>query len=194
MNVIRDNRSLLAAEGRSHEIDQIILVAKKKGARILGFTSAEANSGVGQLCERVAERYVGFGQRTLLLDLASGGRDDGRPGGVSDGETPLLSCLRPAAAERFRFGFAESLHTSLQHDFADYAKIVIQLPPMFGEQPTVTSTLQGAAICDSLFVVCIPGRDRRQQFDKMFASFRMVGIQVEGLVMGVGQDSDQTAA
>ena len=184
------------------ETDQIILMAKKKKARILGFTSARNGAGVGLLCDKVAERYMQFGQKTLLLDLAGDEdlleEEDGLASGKKavsghkpGNETPCLKYMTPGEMDQLQFGSAESLEKTLARDFDDTTRIIVKLPAMFQQSPSITSPLQGAAVCDCLFVVCVPGQDTKPQIREMFANLKMVNIEVDGLVMA---QSVKTAA
>ncbi|MCF6198747.1 MAG: hypothetical protein L3J67_05020 [Hyphomicrobiaceae bacterium] len=198
MNSSPDKTHIDLADRWANEIDQLMLVAKKKQARILGFTSATAGIEVADLCSRVADRYARFEQKTLLIDL-SGGREGAESGSKSDGESSdlgaapalesaksegaALTRLTPGVTDLSQFGSAENIAQTLAAKYADYGKIILHLPSMFENRRGITSLLQAATVCEGLFVVCLTGQDRRPQVREMFASLKTAGIKVDGLVV-----------
>ena len=175
------------------EIDQIILVARKKQARILGFVGTRGSSDMKELCARMAGRYAHFGKKTLLVDLCASQKGEEALGEENwseylleepfRGEDSRLVHLEPGREDEARFGSADKIAQTLAEDHEEFERVIINLPAMFGGTGGITTTLQAATVCDALFVLCVTNEDRRPQVLELFANLKAADIKVDGLVV-----------
>lgn len=175
-------------------IEQIVLPALEGKLRILGFTSPGHGAGVTSICQAAAETIARSGVKVLLLDLTQASEATGRvPGWV-----PGLSAAReqahrhesgfdiltaqPSPETRFLFNDGKRLRLALAAELADYAVVIVDLPPLLDASAEIVNPVAAALACDQVLLVCANALTRRPEARSAVALARASGIKLSGTV------------
>jgi hypothetical protein len=178
-----------------HAVEQVVLSAEEHKLRVIGFTSPQDHSGVGELSRMVADMIRRAGLRTLLIDLsqdAAAQRDhpSWSPGmeGIDkaiirgESEADFLQVCRTAAS-RYRYNNVKALRQAFAQDLADYDRIVLVLPEVGRSADAGINPLGPAAACDAVYLVCVPNMTDRDDLTNATSSLRASGAQIAGLIL-----------
>ena len=175
-------------------IDQIILTGSTGNDRILGLTSLRRESGVSLISRYIARTLATDRQQVLLLDLSNAqssvstdlsqtrNLDLLRRYIVSSGQA--YDVLTAQAEEPAHGALVEppGLRELLQVTLADYARVVIDLPPVLYESALGVNSVAASAICDRLMLVTRIGRDKRGELTEVVSMMNGAGIQPSSLL------------
>lgn len=171
-------------------IEQIAVA--NKNCRLLGFASVHPGAGVSLICRRVANTMAVNGMKTLLVSFSE----------LSTNASAVIhdkqDKLSPANLRRnvipSKHGYdllplsgSEGLNVVLlrntfEADFADYSRIIFDLPPISHVAADGLSTVAVSVICDRVILVCLIGTDRRSEIAEAVSLLRAAGATVSGLV------------
>ena len=176
-------------------IDQIILTGSSGDDRVLGLTSLRRESGVSLICRNIARTLAANRLPVLLIDLSnadsSASHDiNNSPNLDSVGEYNVArgqgyDVLTTASAGETGHAHVPDLpelQELLRSKFVDYARIVIDLPPVLYESASSVNSVAAGAICDRLLLVTRVGRDKRAELAEVLSLFRDAGIRPSGLL------------
>lgn len=175
-------------------IEQVVLPALEGKLRILGFTSPDHGAGVTSVAQAAAETIARSGIKVLLLDLtqasdAAGGGHGWIPGapGTQQGARPHAAgydmlLAQPSADTRFLFNDGKRLRTALADELAEYAVIVVDLPPLLDASSLIINPVTAALACDKVLMVYAKGLTKRVDMAAATDLARASGIRLEGLI------------
>lgn len=179
-------------------VQQILIAARGEGLRTLGITSPRRGSGVSTLAREVAENSSRSGIRTLLVDLTAPvsevallrGWTPGRPVTQDVIKTlkagyEQLTCL-PTKETQFLFNNNQMLRSVLDTELAQYGTVIFDLPALLAKQSDLLSGLAAAAICDAICVVCVTGRDTREELTTVSDMLKTSRVRILGIVLNEG--------
>ena len=178
-------------------MEQIILSARARNARVLAFTGIDKASGVDVLCEELADALQKSGVDTLLMQLATGAGD---AAGASAGDWSPASLATTKSITRhskgfdflkagtspdiqFRFNNLELLKSAFNTDLAKYKAIIVALPVVGRELGRQINPVAVASACDSVYLVCRTGGTSRQKVEDAVKQLRNGGVQLSGTIL-----------
>lgn len=183
-------------------IEQVVLPALEGKLRVLGITSPDHGAGVTSVAQAAAETIARSGIRVLLLDLtqvteaaggwhgwipgASGARESARPN--PSGYDMLVA--HPSAETRFLFNDGKRLRLALTDELAEYAVIIVDMPPLLDASSQIINPVAAALACDKVLMVYAKGLTKRVDMTAASDLARASGIKLEGLIFNeLGQPS-----
>jgi len=187
----RTNETPLEARARaqldpaSAPVESVHQFAQARGARIIGITGVERDSGASLVAQALACRCVAGRLATLLLD-ATGAHDPD----AGDGPDPRRDAagfdrlaLRPCAEELLPMRDIARLRHMLQQDLRAYDVIIVDLPAVRDSGASaMPATILGKS-CDALFLVCLTGAVTRLLLEESVAALRAVDAPMAGLIV-----------
>ena len=172
-------------------IEQIAVA--NKNCRLLGFASVRPGAGVSLICRRVAKTMAVNGMKTLLVSFSEPPTNASAANHDKQDKLSAATILR-ANVVPSRHGYdllplcgSEGLNVVLlrntfESDFADYGRIIFDLPPISHVAADGLSTVAVSVICDRVILVCLVGTDRRGEIAEAVSLLRAAGATVSGLV------------
>ncbi|MGI9424905.1 MAG: hypothetical protein ACR2PA_17035 [Hyphomicrobiaceae bacterium] len=175
-------------------IDQILLTGTGGDDRILGLTSVRRVSGVSLVSRYLARTLAADQLQVLLLDLSEAKSAlsmdvDGPPDLGSIGEQIVASgqgydLLVGGSSEPDHGALVglPRLRGLLRTEFANYARIVIDMPPVLDESALGVNSIAASAMCDRLLLVTRIGRDKRAELTEVLSLLRGAGVRPSALL------------
>jgi Mrp family chromosome partitioning ATPase len=175
-------------------VEQIMLAAVDGKARVLGVVSPDAGAGVSTLCRMLAESHSRSGSKTLLIDLAqpldTSEKDESWAPG--DGAKQLIRpapggydvlAARPTTSTRPMFNNIDVLRRMFTDELEAYQAIVVDLPPVLGQDEATVNPLAAARACDAIVLVCMTGKLTQPRLQLTMSSLAAAGVKVGGTVL-----------
>ncbi|OYW43975.1 MAG: hypothetical protein B7Z45_00280 [Azorhizobium sp. 12-66-6] len=182
--------------GRSlREVESIYLSTFGQGARAVGITSVHSGSGVSVLAVALAVRSQRQ-NRTLLIGLADPtAAVPAQATAWTPADPDLLAFVdtdprgfdtliaAPLPEASFAFRSAAVIRAMLDQLLESYDAIVLDLAAVEPRERVAVPVTSIAAACDSVVVLCMPGRDSRIALSRAAAALRTANAPVSGVVM-----------
>ncbi|MEP3526130.1 MAG: hypothetical protein ABJN24_11985 [Hyphomicrobiales bacterium] len=186
------------------EVEDIHTRTFGQGARTIGVTSPQTQSGVSTLAKSLAKRCASSGQKALLMDISREADDPFVPneadliGKTSNGQEIWrtsegydILALNPAKGDQYGFRDARELQEMLKSELEGYQQIVVDLPqvPNTDNAPVPGSVLEsapngvGAAACDAVVLVCRTYAVTRAAIETAVKNLTKNDAKIAGLVM-----------
>jgi hypothetical protein len=175
--------------------EQILLTSLESGHRTIGFTAPNVNAGVSTLSQVSAEIFARSGFKTLLLDLTQPMRDPFLAAGWAPGHGDAKKWIarhergfdyliaRPTPETQFAFNNVASIRELLTIELADYAKILLDLPPLSEQRTDPINPHAAAAACDSVLLVCVRGQLAQSRLESAVKAAKAAGCKMTGVVL-----------
>jgi Mrp family chromosome partitioning ATPase len=185
-------------------MEQTVLSIDFAKARIVGFTSAEPNSGNSICAVATATVYARSGRPVLLIDLSQSGRDNPSHGWVAgdsgegwfpgDIETDRWLIhreqgfdqltVRPTETNRFLFTDVRRIRAALEEHLKRYSVVLLDLGPLVDDElEEFLSPLAPASACDAVLLICRRGILTRGRLQRAMAVVRSADFAIRGVIL-----------
>ncbi|MEP6355956.1 MAG: hypothetical protein ABJ081_04670 [Hyphomicrobiales bacterium] len=182
------------------EVEDIHTRTFGQGARTIGVTSPQTQSGVSTLAKSLAKRCASSGQKALLMDISREADDPFMPneadliGKTSNGQEIWrtsegydILALNPAKGDQHGFRDARELQEMLKSELEGYQQIVVDLPQVENtDKAPVSGNVAGgvdAAACDAVVLVCRTYAVTRAAIETAVKNLTKNDAKIAGLVM-----------
>jgi Mrp family chromosome partitioning ATPase len=173
----------------SGPVEQILLVLRQQGTRIVGITSPTAGAGVSTLSRKLASGAAQANYKILLLAL-NGGSDAKTPlwrPAIGEAANPVqtaagyhLVAADSSEGQRQLFNNVDNLRRGL-HDFKDFEFVFLDLPPILGDARV--NPVAAATACDGIVLVCLANRVTANEVTSAEAILKSAGARTIGAVL-----------
>lgn len=176
-------------------VEQILLSAREKDWRVIGFTGLDDQLAISAVSVMVAETSARSGVPTLLIDLSEPAVEkiDGfswAPGDTGIGQGIEADdrgfdrlFVRPTSDSRFRFNNVKALTETFDEELTRYERIVIDLPEVLRPNVDQVNPAASAAACDAVYMVCFANGVDRDAAYSSTALLKSAGALIGGIVM-----------
>jgi Mrp family chromosome partitioning ATPase len=170
-----------------------IAFAESRRAKILGVSGITEGVGSSSIAASIAKTYSDYGQRILLIDANEADISEYSEApktkllNLTHSATPISRHLHYLDLARIEFTlpqWADYFRSAFQIALEYYHIIVVDLPPVVsGTGRPAAPNLAMGPTCDSILMVCEPGRTTRAQIQQGLASSRISGMKIEGILL-----------
>lgn len=178
------------------EVEDIHTRTFGRGARTIGITSPQTQSGVSTLAKSLAKRCALSGQKSLLMDISRGPDNPFIPdqssliSKTSNGQEIWSTnegydvlAINPSESDKYRFRDARDLQEMLKSELEGYEQIVIDLSDVPNTENASVPSGVGAAACDAVVLVCRTYAVTRAAVEGAVKSLANHNAKIAGLVM-----------
>jgi hypothetical protein len=181
----------------TRSIEQIALAATSDAHRIIGIGGMASRSGVSLIGRSLAKALAAGELKTLRVDLHPAPGSDTNPVGPESWapgrskpqswikSTPdgydLLE-VRVSPQTRPLFSNMARLREIFTEEFAEYRRVIVELPPMAETEADAVNPVAVAGACDAVLLVIVVGRDMRPQVTQAVDALRATGVRVSGAI------------
>lgn len=182
------------------------IVMANKGRRLLGFTAVRRGAGVTTISRRVASTMAAGGEKTLMVCVselygrAARNGADNNPAGAGALRAEIVpsahgyDILNGTDGDALMATYsAVQLRDVLDNELAEYARIVLDLPPVCDDASDSISSASFATVCDGVVLVCLLGTDRRSEIAETAAILNSSGAKLAGIVSNEHKQKDFTS-
>lgn len=155
-----------------------------QGARIIGLTGVDHDSGVSTIARALARRGCAGGQRVLLVDasfVSCSEQTVAPPGVTAEGFHKVD--LRPTADVALPMRDLSRLRRTLHDWLKSYDMIIVDMaPPLPDPKYTLPATVVSKA-CDATLLVCLTGRVTQGDLELASGALRNAGAPLAGVIV-----------
>ena len=155
-----------------------------QGARIIGLTGVDHDSGVSTISRALARRGCAGGQRVLLVDASFTSCGDERaapPSATSEGFHKVD--LRPTADVAMPMRDLARLRRTLHDWLKSYDMIVVDMAPPLPDPKYPLPATVVAKACDATLLVCLTGRVTQGDLEAAAGALRNAGAPLAGVIV-----------
>jgi Mrp family chromosome partitioning ATPase len=181
----------------TRSIEQVALAATSDTNRIIGLAGMSRRSGVSLIGRSLAKSLAAGELRTLRVDLNPDSDAVPNPHGA-DGWAPGRSKaqswirttpdgydvleVRTTPQTRPLFSNLARLREVFAEEFAEYRRVIVELPPVAESEAGAVNPVAVAGACDAVLLVVVVGRDMRPQVVQAVDALRAAGVRVSGAI------------
>ena len=178
------------------EVEDIHTRTFGRGARTIGVTSPQIQSGVSTLAKSLAKRCALSGQKSLLMDISRGAdnpfdpKDANLISKTSKGQKIWRTregydvlAINPSESDKYRFRDARDLQELLKSELDGYQQIVVDLSDVPNTENASVPGGVGAGECDAVVLVCRTYAVTRAAVEGAVKSLANHNAKIAGLVM-----------
>jgi Mrp family chromosome partitioning ATPase len=184
----------------TRNVEQIVLSVMSDDNRIVGIAAIRPGAGASLLCHSLAKTLGDGGLRTLRVDFDPPARDPAVNAAASDlapwepGRTKSKPWIRTTSsgydllevrttdATRPLFANMALLRQALAEEFAEYRRVIIEIPPVASAALEAPNPISISGACDAMLLLVVVGRDLRPEVQHAVSSLRRAGVNVSAVV------------
>lgn len=178
------------------EVEDIHSRTFGRGARAIGVTSPQKQSGVSTIARSLATRCALSGQSAILIDMSKTSETTGSkqdidehdihtaPYSIKSGEQEYdVLEVNQAGPDKYRYRNVRELQDLMQKELAHYNQIVVDLTNVPDDGQGSIPVGIGAAACDAVVLVCHTHNVTQSSVETAIKSLANNNAKVAGLVM-----------
>jgi hypothetical protein len=179
--------------GHIRALEQILLVALRRGAKTIAFVAPEPGSGSGTCARGIAEILARADRATVLIDLTHPNGTDAELHSSVGQNREVMDPIAHRESDDCRYsGYggvftrylldSAAVRQALAGFFPKYDLLILNLPALLDAPTNSINPIVVAAACDQVFLVCQRGRLRRERFLRAMEMARSGGCDFAGIV------------